>query len=135
MKILSPLLALALLVTIVGPFALVGWRIADSWTPQRTDQVIGGFMAVCGGSGVMLAGLLGAAIFAKLNAWQPSRPSAPSSANTVDGQWRELPPAPTAPVPPWGITGGGMYDLLPEPRQDERYAYTDDVSTTKRGAR
>lgn len=139
MKTLSTLLALALLLAVVGPFALVGWRIADTWTPQRTDQIIGGLMAVCGGSGVMLAGLLGAAIFAKLSAWQPGRPSAPtstsSSTNVVEGQWRELPPPPTAPVPPWGVTGGGMYDLLPEPRQDERYAYTDEVPSTKRGAR
>ncbi len=52
---------------------------------------------------------------------------------TIDAPWPEQPgqallPPPAA--PPWGVTGGGAYDLLPAPpEQDRRFSM--DASTDK----
>lgn len=125
MRTVASLLAFAVVLAIVTPAAILGWRLADTWTADMTGQLLGGFLAVCGGSGAILAVLVGAGLFARLAGWRAPRPDLPTPP-AIEGQWRELPttPALPAPTPPWGMTGGGSFDVLPAPRQDARFTYT-----------
>lgn len=119
MKTLASLLALAAVVGIVAPGVIIAYRIAND--DHMLGQLVAGLMVVCGGSGAILAALVGAGLFARLAGWR-----APShSQQIIEVQRPELPTAQPAPMlPPWGVTGGGALDLLPEPRQDTRFTYT-----------
>ena len=132
---------LALMLGIIGLFVIPGGifvaRLMDTWTADYTGQLLGGFLGICGGSLAIVGVLVGAGLFARLAGWKaPRQPVDPP----IDGDWRPLPPLspaqqPTLPAsnwqglpqpldntpPPFGVTGGGNYDLLPPPKQDARY--------------
>lgn len=130
---------LALMLGIIGLFVIPGGifvaRLMDTWTADYTGQLLGGFLGICGGSLAIVGVLVGAGLFARLAGWKaPRQPIEPP----IDGEWRPLPPLPQAqptlpanawqglpqpldPSPPWGVTGGGNYDLLPPPKQDARF--------------
>lgn len=128
---------LALCVGLVGalvlPPLLFVNRLLDTWTTNYTAQLLGGFLGICGGSLAMLAVLIGAGLFARLAGWraprhpvEPPLPYAQPPATLVEGQWRDVTPALPGPVqpPPWGVTGGGDYDLLSPPAKDRRFSLT-----------
>lgn len=128
---------LAFMLGIVGLFVVPGaifvGRLMDTWTTAYTAQLLGGFLGICGGSLAVVGVLVGAGLFARLAGWKAPRQE---PVDTIEGEWRTLPPlAPPTPQsttwaglpqpleqsPPWGVTGGGSYDLLPPPKQDARY--------------
>lgn len=143
---------LALMLGIVGLFVVPGaifvGRLMDTWTTAYTGQLLGGFLGICGGSLTIVGVLIGAGLFARLAGWKaPRQPVEPA----IDGEWRPLPPLPgtqqpTLPAsnwqglpqpldntpPPFGVTGGGNYDLLPPPKQDARYQMDTPRGTRKR---
>lgn len=130
---------LAFMLGIVGLFVVPGaifvGRLMDTWTTAYTAQLLGGFLGICGGSLAIVGVLVGAGLFARLAGWKAPRQSVEPA---IDGEWRTLPPLPQQQptaganawqglpqpleqAPPWGVTGGGSYDLLPPPKQDARY--------------
>lgn len=143
---------LALMLGIVGLFVIPGaifvGRLMDTWTTAYTGQLLGGFLGICGGSLTIVGVLVGAGLFARLAGWKaPRQPVEPA----IDGDWRPLPPLPPAQQPtlpasnwqglpqpldntppPFGVTGGGNYDLLPPPKQDARYQMDTPRGTRKR---
>lgn len=105
--ILSPVLAL-----LVG-VAVFAVRLAQTWTSAETHLLLGGALGICGASMSLVGVLVGAGLFARL-AGTPRRRRSPDP-YTID-----LPPSHAVPR----ITGGGSYELLPYPReQDEPVAW------------
>ena len=97
-------------------FALImSWRLGETWSIRHTDLLLGGFLVIFGGALILVAAFIGAGAFARLAAWRPPRQEIEQPIEV--GRWRELPPS----TPPWGVTGGGQFDLLPSPRSDRRY--------------
>jgi hypothetical protein len=132
MKI-SQWLLLAVLIGIAGaiilPPVIFTNRLIETWTTEYTAQLLGGFLGICGGSLTIIGVLIGAGLFARLAGWKAPQPSGepyllPPPPTVIDGQWRELPlslPG-SQPSPPWGVTGGGDYNLLSPPAQDRRFS-------------
>lgn len=120
-------LFLGLLLLFVIPAGFVGMRIGESWRPGYTEQLLGAFTALCGGGLILVALLVGAALYVKLSGGRFSRrerePEAPPIFPAEQATWKALPPpqTPAPQAPPWGMTGGGRYDLLPPPQQDSRF--------------
>ena len=119
MKDIARLVAVAIVLAIVTPAALFGYRLTATWTANNTEQLLGGGIALCGGGFMLLAAFIGAGAFARLAGWRPPRPESPLPP-PIDVTARALPPQ----IPPWGLTGGGQYELLPPPSQDRRYSMT-----------
>jgi hypothetical protein len=113
-----------LFVGIAGAFIVfalaMALRLGEAWSTRHTDLFLGGLLVILGGSLILLAAFIGAGAFARLAGWHPPRqPQEPP----IETSWRELPPgAPTQALPPWGLTGGGQYELLPPLAQDRRYS-------------
>jgi hypothetical protein len=146
MKRIAQFVLLAILLGIAGaitfPAVIFTSRLVETWTSAYTAQLLGGFLGICGGTLAIVGVLVGAGLFARLAGWRSPRqtPELPAWGShdmpPVDGQWRQLPPAPTEPTrgalgtPPWGATGGGHFDLLPPPPQDRRF----DMDTPEDGS-
>lgn len=130
---------LALMLGIIGLFVVPGGifvaRLMDTWSTAYTGQLLGGFLGICGGSLAIVGVLVGAGLFARLAGWKAPRQPV-DDFPPIEGNWRALPPSgqpglqppgwqglpqPLDQSPPWGVTGGGNYDLLPPPKQDARY--------------
>jgi hypothetical protein len=98
------------------PFVIFAWRVAESWTHNDTAQLLGACLAALGAVATIVAMLVGAGAY-KLLAGRREREVPPPPPVVV------LPPEtfdsrPQLPArPPWGVTGGGQYTLLPGPEQ------------------
>lgn len=95
-------------------------RLAETWSPHHTDLLLGGVLAIAGGMGIALAVFVGAGAFARLAGWRPPRQDGPPP--PLETAWRDLTP-PSQALPPWGVTGGGNFELLPPAEQDRRYRF------------
>lgn len=135
-KTLLALVLIALVLAIVLPFGIMGFRVVETWTRNETQSLLGGALAICGGGATILAVMAGAGAFARLAGWKPPRrdveQTPPVILNAPPG-WDEQPqlPPPTAAFPPWGMTGGGQFELLPPPQQDRRFTVTTDKEVMK----
>lgn len=129
LKSLVILIVIALVLALVAPFAIFTWRLMESWTAENTGQLLGGLLAILGGAGAVFAAFVGAGVFGKLAGWKPprrddDRPVGPVILDVPPG-WEDRPQLNAPPIaPPWGMTGGGQYDLLPAPQQDRRFSMT-----------
>lgn len=119
------LVLVALVLAIVVPFAIMGWRLADTWTNELTGQLLGGCIAIGAFAAAIIATMAGAGAFARLAGWRAPRyrddPPPPITIEQLPPAWEDRPQLPAGP-PPWGMTGGGQFDLLPPPQQDPRYS-------------
>jgi hypothetical protein len=142
-------LFIGLLLLFAVPAGYIAVRIGDTWTAHYTEQVLGWLTAICGGSLLLVALLVGAGFYAKLTGvrlWGRATPpmppmeaaplyylpspgrSHPIQAHEVEpgaGSRQPFQPPVQTPAhqpPPWGVTGGGRYDLLPPPVQDTRFS-------------
>lgn len=110
-------IVLILLLSVVAPGAYFIARVMDTWTRDNTNQLLGGILAICGGSGAVVATVIGMGVFARLAGWKPPRRDVePTQALPPASQVDVLPPS----TPPWGLTGGGTYQLLPAPDSEDR---------------
>lgn len=123
LRTLVLLVAVAVVLAILAPGVILGFRLADTWSRSETQSLLGGGLAICGGGATILAVMAGAGAFARLAGWRPPR--------REDDRPRVIDVTPAAPqlpapssVPPWGMTGGGQYELLPPADQDRRYTWT-----------
>ncbi len=116
------LVLVSLVLAIVVPFAIMGWRLAETWTNELTGQLLGGCIAVGAFFAAILATFVGAGAFAKLAGWRaPRYHDDPPPVVIMPPEEQHLLP-PGSNMPPWGMTGGGQFDLLPPPQQDPRYS-------------
>ena len=124
-KLIFLIVLVALVLAIAAPGVIFVWRLMESWTGENTGQLLGGALACLGGVGAVFAAMAGAGVFARLAGWKPPRRddgTPPPMILDAPPGWNDRPQLPPpATAPPWGLTGGGAYDLLPAPRQDERF--------------
>lgn len=126
LKSLVVLIIIALVLAMVAPFAIFTWRLMESWTAENTGQLLGGLLAILGGAGAVFAAFVGAGVFGKLAGWKPPRRDEdrpPIILEAPPQGWDDRPQLQAPPVaPPWGMTGGGQFDMLPAPQQDRRFS-------------
>ncbi len=115
-RVVFLVLLLAAVAAIVTPGILFEIRLSETWTSHNTDQLLGGMLTLCAGSFMIVGVLVGAGLFARLAGWRP-RPTEQLPLPGTEVDLRPLPPK----LPPWGVTGGGHYQLLPAPEQGRRY--------------
>ncbi|MBX3054203.1 MAG: hypothetical protein KF753_22210 [Caldilineaceae bacterium] len=119
-------LFIGVLLLFVIPAGYLAVRIGDTWTQGYTEQMLGALTALCGGGLILVALLVGAGLYVKLSGGRFSRrePEPPPVFPMEQPHWNALPPPqpPANEPPPWGVTGGGRYDLLPPPMQDARFS-------------
>jgi MFS superfamily sulfate permease-like transporter len=92
---------LAIPVALVGLAFLLGvgalaWNIGDTWQARNTDILITGLVTACGGGMVIMGVLLGVVIgvpfmLRMMRESATMRPDYWPPAQTIDGQWRQLP--------------------------------------------
>lgn len=111
---------IAVILALVVPGLVLGLRLADTWTRNETQNLLGGALAICGGAAAIVAVMVGAGAFARLAGWRPPRREEPPIVLEAPPGWDERPPLGPPASPPWGVTGGGQYELLP-PAQDRRF--------------
>jgi hypothetical protein len=141
-SLITGLIAIPVL-ALFGGIGFLAYRVGQQWDARSTDSLITGLVATCGGGvlivGILLALLVGVPLALRSyseagrarQAWHelppPSYAREPDGRNAIDAAWQRLPPAlpqpanqaPLPPIPPWGATGGGQYQLLPP--QDRRF--------------
>lgn len=121
------LVLIALVVAIVLPGGIFVWRLMDTWSETSTAQLLGGLLACLGGMGAVFAAMAGAGVFARFAGWKPPRRDEerippPIMIESPPG-WDDRPQLNAPPTaPPWGVTGGGDFQMLPAPQQDRRYS-------------
>jgi len=134
MKTLALLLALAIAI----PLAILGVRIADGWSVRETHILLGGSLAICGALVVVVAIFIGVTFYVRLSGRQAATPPS-TPPQVIDGwpawqalQQPQLPP-PAQPILPSWPTGGGNFTTMdaPQPRQDSRYGFVDDIDTPR----
>ena len=118
---------------VLGGFGFLAYQVGQTWTETTTQSMVTGLVAVCGGGAVVLVLLVSLIVGIPMairylegmgrarQSWHDKPPAGP----VIEGQWRELPGPPPGPemgLPPWGATGGGNFDLLPPPSQDNRFS-------------
>ena len=119
----------AVVLAIILPLAILAYRVAQTWTTDSTGQLLGGALTCLGGMGAIFAAMAGAGVFARFAGWKPPRRDpedlpGPVILDAPPG-WNDRGQLPAPPAaPPWGLTGGGQYELLPPPAQDRRYSMT-----------
>lgn len=112
------------ILALVIPAAIFGNRLADTWTRSNTESLLGGALAICGAGAVIVALMVGAGLFVLL-AGRRRREDPMPPPIIMAPPMEERPQLPAPPLaPPWGLTGGGQFELLPPPAQDRRYAWT-----------
>lgn len=120
------IVVIAVILALVVPGLVLGLRLAETWTRNETQSLLGGGLAICGGAAAILAVMVGAGAFARLAGWRAPRrdldPDRPPIYITPGQDYAQLPAPPLA--PPWGLTGGGQFELLPPPAQDRRFHMT-----------
>jgi len=114
------LVLVSIVLAIVVPFAIMGWRLAETWTTDLTGQLLGGCIAIGAFAAAIIATMAGAGAFARLAGWRAPRYRDDPPPVVIMPPEDERPQLPAGP-PPWGVTGGGQFDLLPTPQQDPRY--------------
>lgn len=112
----------AIVLGLVITLALVGNKIAQTWTEQNTNQLLGGALTLCGSAVALFALIAGGGLTYTLTRRAPTPPVAPLV--TIDGRAIEASQlaAPQTGVPTWP-TGGGDYRLLPQDSQTRRFSY------------
>ena len=138
MRTVGPLLFGLVTLAIIVPSAILGLKIADGWSVRETHILLGGSLAICGALVVVVAIFIGVTFYARLSGRQAATPPQ-TPPQVIDGwqawqasQQPQLQP-PAQPILPSWPTGGGNFMTMdaPQPRQDGRYGFVDDIDTPK----